>query len=365
MMAKYILLNPGPVNLSERVSRSLSNEQICHRENEFSELLQDIRERLIKIYPRCSADYTAIVLTGSGTCAVEAMVSSLVPTHGRALVLSNGIYGDRIESMFKVRGREVLCLRTNWTDPINIKEVERALDENRDCSYVIAIHNETTTGRLNDMVSLGHLCHHRGVPLLLDTVSSFGAEEIELAQWNCLAVAGTANKCLHGIPGVSFVIVHKKLLEAKQSHADSVYLDLFNYYSEQTKGFSPFTSAVTSLYALREALYELEDDGGFSERQKQYKRLSGIIRERLVQEGLKPLIPLSDFSSMITSFFLPNKWAYKEFHDRLKSLGFVIYSGQGYLKNQIFRVSTMGAISESAILRFCDTVHNMIKERLN
>jgi 2-aminoethylphosphonate-pyruvate transaminase len=363
MMTHNVLLNPGPVNLSERVAKSLSNEQICHREVEFAELLQDIRERLVKIYPECSSEYTAVILTGSGTCAVEAMVSSLVPVQRRTLILSNGIYGDRIESMFKVRGRKVLCLRTNWTDPINIEAVERTLDNNGDFSYVIAVHNETTTGRLNDMPTLGQVCHGRGVPLLLDAVSSFGAEKIELAKWNCLALAGTANKCLHGIPGVSFVLVHKKLLEAERSHADSIYLDLFNYHAEQTKGFSPFTSAVTSLYALREALHELEDNGGSAERLKQYKKFSGIVREKLVKSGLKPLIPVSDFSSMITSFFLPSQWSYEEFHAKLKSLGFVIYSGQGYLRNQIFRVSIMGAISESDILRFCHEVDHMVKER--
>lgn len=364
MAANYILLNPGPVNLSARVARSLSNEQICHRESEFAELLQDIRSRLVRVYPESSDDYTGIIITGSGTCAVEAMVSSLVSPRERALVLSNGVYGDRIESMFTVRGRESVCLRTNWTDPVNINEVKAALDGGRGFSCVIAVHHETTTGRLNDVAALGQLCRSRGIPLLLDAVSSFGAERIEFPEWNCAAVAGTANKCLHGISGVSFVIVQKKLLE-NRGHADSIYLDLFNYYGEQEKGYSPFTSGVTALYALREALYELEDNGGVAERRKQYARLSGIVRERLGELGLEPLIPLSDFSSIMTSFYLPNQWTYAAFHDRLKSLGFVIYSGQGHLKDKIFRVSTMGAISDGDMLRFCDAVEHVVKEEEN
>jgi len=105
MMKRTILLNPGPVNITERVRHAMLREDLCHREPEFAQIALDIKERLVKVYPKAAKDYEAILLTGSGTCAVEAMLSTLVPRDGKALVVTNGVYGERMAAMVTAHGK--------------------------------------------------------------------------------------------------------------------------------------------------------------------------------------------------------------------------------------------------------------------
>ena len=141
---------------------------ICHREVEFSDLLMDVRRRLEGVYPDAETDYSSVLFTGSGTAAVEAMVGSLVPHDGRAIVVANGVYGERIASMLKLHGKEFDMVRSEWTEPMNIDEVARRLEKDGPYTHAVAVHHETTTGRLNDIAALAAICVRHDVKLLLD-----------------------------------------------------------------------------------------------------------------------------------------------------------------------------------------------------
>ena len=249
------LLNPGPVSLTQRVRDSLLKPDLCHREPEFFQMQRRIRDGLTAVYS-CPPEYASVLLTGSGTAAVEAMVGSLVaPDQGPALVVANGVYGERMAAMLRRHGKPFELVSSAWTEALDLAGVSRAIAS---CSCVLAVHHETTTGRLNDLDALGAICKRHGRPLLLDGVSSFGGEPIRFSEWNLDAVAGTANKCLHGVPGISFVLVKKSLFAARPSGATSVYLDLWRHWKEQERGWSPFTQSVHVGYALQEALLELD-----------------------------------------------------------------------------------------------------------
>ena len=340
------LLNPGPVTLTERVRASLQKPDLCHREPEFFQMQRRIRDGLTAVYSG-STEYGSVLLTGSGTAAVEAMVGSLIPPDGKpALVVANGVYGERMASMLQRHRKPHEVVSSPWTSPMDLAQVEERIGH---VSCVLAVHHETTTGRLNDLAALGALCKKARVPLLLDAVSSFAGEEIEFEKWNLLACAATANKCLHGVPGVAFVVARKAALQAP-GHSPSLYLDLQNYYALQEKDGSPFTQAVHACYGLDEALAELADNGGWRARRELYRQRTQQVETGLAQRGIHPFLQ-EGRSSILGAYHLPAEMSYDQLHDRLKSAGFVIYAGQGGLSAQMFRIAVMGELSNSDLER--------------
>ena len=181
---------------------------------------------------------------------------------------------------------------------------------------------------------------------LLDAVSSFAGERIDWAGWHLGAVAATANKCLHGVPGLAFVLADRDLLAARHGASPALYLDLQRAHAEQRAGFSPFTQAVHACFALDEALDELADEGGWEARRATYRRRTHRVREALAALGVQALLAAADSSSMLTAYHLPGGVGYPALHDALKRDGFVIYAGQGTLAGGIFRIATMGAIDD-------------------
>ena len=347
---KQILLNPGPVTLSARVREALLRPDLCHREPEFSALQRSIRERLLAVYALDAAAWASILMTGSGTAAVEAMVSSLVPRGGTLLVAENGVYGERIRNMAERHGIDTLAAVSDWQGAIDVDAVREVLRENPRVTHVAAVHHETTTGRLNDLAPLAAVCREHGVLLLLDSVSSFGAELIDFAQWPIAACAATANKCLHGVPGTSFVIARREALAATNPQR-SLYLDLNAYLANQDGGGTPFTQSVQTFYALDEALAEFFDEGGWRARQARYRARQSAIRDKLLGLGVEPLLDASVSSCVLQAFRLPVGLGYQALHDGLKRRGFVIYAGQGKLAAGIFRISAMGDIDDADLAR--------------
>lgn len=342
---RTILLNPGPVTLSERVRNALLREDQCHREKSFADLMRKILDNLDRVYPDSLTNHRTVALTGSGTAAVEAMLSSLAMNHGKTLVLSNGVYGERMAKILKSHKKPYKLLQGDWLKPLDLDQAETQL-KTEEFTAIATVHNETTSGRLNAIAPIAELSKKYKIPILLDAVSSFGAEEIDFVNWNLLAIAATANKCLHGIPGIAFVLADKTVLDAGKTQSKTLYLDLFPSYTTQKTGFSPFTPSVHAAFALDEALMELADQGGQPARRENYCYRAKQIRQTLNEIGLSPLIEPQAMSSMISSYQLPQGLSYTELHDPMLNHGFVIYAGQGNLSQIAFRICNMGDIQE-------------------
>jgi 2-aminoethylphosphonate-pyruvate transaminase len=247
-----LLLNPGPVTLTERVRQSLLQPDLCHRESEFFDLQEEARTRLLDIYKLDPAEWQAVLMTGSGTAAVESMIAALVPESGKLLVIENGVYGERITQIASQYRIAHESLKHDWMQAPDLERIAARLDAGEGFTHVAVIHHETTTGRLNDLQALAAVCRERGVRLLVDGVSSFAAEAIDFADSSIAAVAATANKCLHGVPGASFVVVRREAL--KQAASRTYYLDLGRLAKLQDQRNTPFTPSVHAYYALVEAL---------------------------------------------------------------------------------------------------------------
>jgi 2-aminoethylphosphonate-pyruvate transaminase len=346
-----ILLNPGPVTLSERVRRSLLSPDLCHREPEFFDLQDEIRSGLLAVHDLDPAQWSAVLMTGSGTAAVDSMIASLPHQDARVLVLDNGVYGERMTQMCAQYGIAHEALRGDWLHAPDLGQLAARLASGT-FTHLAVVHHETTTGRLTDISALGRLCAVHAVQLLLDGVSSFGAEAIDFSDPLLSAVAATANKCLHGVPGMSFVITRRAALERAVSR--TFYLDLGRLARLQDQRNTPFTPAVQACYALREALREYREQGGRAARHQRYAALAEQLRSGLAQLGIESLLAPQESSVVLRAYHLPRGIAYPVLHDALKAKGFVIYAGQGDLSRTLFRISTMGEISSEDIGRLLE-----------
>jgi 2-aminoethylphosphonate-pyruvate transaminase len=273
------------------------------------------------------------------------MISSLLPRDSRLLVLENGVYGERISRIAEIHGIEYQSVTHQWMDAIDFERVSQLL-ANGEFSHLAAVQHETTTGRLNDISKLALLCEEYGVSMLLDAVSSFGAEAIPFDSPALLACAATANKCLHGIPGLCFVVSRRRAIETAVEPPCSLYLHLPLWAEQQDQGSTPFTPPVNALLALNQALAELKEQGGWRARHARYRKLADRVGRDLDRYNVKALLEPGVSSCVLRSYHLPDDRSYEDIHDGLKHRGFVIYAGQGKLATEMFRISTMGDITD-------------------
>jgi len=357
-----VLLNPGPVVLSERVRQALTKPDLCHREQEFIDLQNKIKSDLLNVYQLPADKWAGIVFTGSGTSAMEAMMTSFIPAHGKVLIIENGVYGERLSKIAKIHNIDHVVLHHEWGEEIDLEKLEGELRYHEEISHVAVVHHETTTGRLNNIDVIAELCKkYRNIPILLDGVSSFAAEEIKFEEWNIAACAATANKCCHAVPGTSFVIANRAAMQQMLvTPARTLYLDLVTYLNAQDNNGTPFTQSVQTFYALAEALDELKDNGGWKQRQQQYWTLMDIVRDGLKELNIEPYFNKEDCSCVLNSFHLSKDVSYQELHDKLKIAGFVIYAGQGGFEKSLFRISCMGEIKESDMERFVEEMGKIV-----
>ena len=356
-----LLLNPGPVTLTERVRNSLLQPDLCHREPEFFDLQDEARARLTAVYGLDPAVWTPVLMTGSGTAAVESMIAGLVPEGGRLLIVENGVYGERISQIAKQYRIDHDVIHFEWMQAPDLAQIVDRLDTagDRPYTHVAIIHHETTTGSLNDLAGIARACRERGIGLLVDGVSSFAAEAIDFDDAGIVAVAATANKCVHGVPGVSFVMVRKHALVTAASR--TYYLDIARLAKLQAERNTPFTPSVHAYYALVEALRELHDAGGWQARHAHYGALAEQARSGLAALGIDSVLPPGESSVVLRAYKLPAGVDYARLHDGLKADGFVIYAGQGGLSKELFRISTMGNLTAADIDRLLAAFARLVK----
>ena len=358
-MPQHILLNPGPVNVSPRVQQALLRGDLCHREEEFSDLLVAIRAKLLQAF--APSGYTAVPVTGSGTLAVEAMVSSALPEGKKLLVINNGVYGERMLYMAEAHRIPAVELRYDWTERPALGQIESTLRADPAIDAVALVHHETTTGLLNLVTEVGAITRRAGRLLLLDAVSSLAAEDLDLIRDGVDLCACTANKCVQGLPGVSFVLVRTDAMTAMQHYPRrSLYLHLPLHWEAQEKRSIPFTPSVQTWYALDAALDELLEET-VTKRVKRHYTAAQLLRDGFARLGLKALLPAAHQSNTLTSLLLPEGMTYPRIHDGLKERGFVIYEGQGRLQTGIFRVANMGHLTLDDFRRFLAALEEVLR----
>ncbi|MBS1257698.1 MAG: 2-aminoethylphosphonate--pyruvate transaminase [Candidatus Scalindua arabica] len=358
-----ILLNPGPVCTSERVRNALIRGDMCHRETEFSTLLSSTRKKILQAFAP-NGDYTTAIITGSGTASLEAAVCSSLSEGKKILVLNNGVYGDRISRIASAYRFNKIELQYDWCEQPNLEQVEDTVSNDSDIEVVAMVHHETTTGLLNPIHEIGKITSKYGRAFLLDSISGLGGEEIDLVLDNVDICIGSANKCIQGLPGLSFAILKKDEINRLRSIPPrSLYLNIITQLDEQEgKGECPFTPSVHTFYAFEEALDELLEEG-VQNRLKRYSKASSYLRDEFKGLSLDLLLPDEFLSNTITSLHLPENMTYAHLHDSLKERGFIIYAGQGQLSKKIFRIANMGELSMEDLKSLITNLQKVLEGR--
>ena len=341
---EWVLLNPGPANTSPRVRQALVTPDLCHREPEFFSVMRECRTRLARAAGAEGA-FDAVLFTGSGTAAVEAAVASAVPEGRALLIVDNGVYGDRMRRIARAHRIPAEVLTYDVTTPVAPADVASALRAHPEVSHVALVHHETTTGLLNPVEAVADVAAAAGRRVIVDAMSSLFGEPLDVTREGFDFVTASANKCLQGVPGVSFVLARRSALEALRGRPPrSVYLDVFEHWAAQEQDNTPFTPAVQVLHAMREALVELDEEG-VAARIARYGKNCRVLRRGMAALGFEILVPEGARSQILTTFRLPPGVRYDPLHDAMKRRGYVIYAGQGAIRTYAFRVANMGTLT--------------------
>jgi len=349
----HVLLNPGPVMTSARVKASLVHHDVCHRDADYSGVVRRLQDKLRPVFGASPA-HEILLLTGSGTAAMEMAITSSLPPGGRLLVVSNGAFGERLAEIAALHAIPHTVLRTPWGQLPNPIDVGQALDAHPDVAAVAMIHHETSVGLLNPVGAVGQLCRQRDVLLIVDAVSALGAEDVDVVRDGVGIGFSSSNKCLHAISGVSFLCVAPHVWERIEGIAPRVYyLDALRYRRYQHELLqTPFTPAVSTFFALETALDELAEQGGVPARREVYRKRNLRIRRVLTDLGFESFTNTGRESLTISTLRLPEGLAFRHLYDRLKERGFVVYGCKGDLAERHMQVANMGELSDATVDAF-------------
>jgi 2-aminoethylphosphonate-pyruvate transaminase len=356
----YILLTPGPLTTSDTVREAMLRDW-CTWDEDYNNLVEDLRTRLLAVAGRDTGGYTTVLMQGSGSFVVESVIGSVIPRDGKLLVVSNGAYGDRMETIARMLGIDTRKYRVSDAEIPDAQEIDRILTEDPAVTHVAVVHVETTTGILNPIAAIASVVKGRGKILIIDSMSGFGGVTMDVPALGADFVVSSANKCIQGAPGFGFVIARTAELEKCGGYARSHALDLYDQWHSMEKGRGKwrFTSPTHIVRAFYQALLELEAEGGVAAREKRYRENHRILTEGMLKLGFTMVIPAELQSHIITSFYPPRTEAYdfKRFYQNLKSRGFVIYPGK-LTEAETFRIGNIGDIFPADMERLIGAVES-------
>lgn len=357
-----LLLTPGPLTTSRTVKAAMVHDW-GSRDANFIEINRSVLARLAEI-ANGGKDWVTVPMQGSGTFAVEAMLTTFVPRNGEVLLLINGAYGKRAKRILEIAGRKVVVHETAEDAPPDLAKVEDILKATPSITHLFTVHCETTAGILNPIAKLGELAAKYGKSYLVDSMSAFGAIAVDVRAMNIDAVAASSNKCIEGVPGLGFVICRREALARTQGNATTLVLDLHdqaaNYEKTSQYRFTPPTHVIV---AFHQALQEFDAEGGVAGRGGRYRNNCKILLEGMRSLGFKPLLADELQAPIIVTFHMPDdpRFVFQSFYDSLKARGFVIYPGKLTVADS-FRVGCIGRIGEKEIRAAIAAIADVLKE---
>lgn len=344
------LFTPGPLTTSRTVKQAMLRD-LGSRDLEFISIVEEIRRKLVEVGQGDQNDYTAVIMQGSGTFGLEAVVSSTVPPDGKMLIIINGAYGKRIAKIASILKVDAAALEYPQNTTPDLREIEDKLKADAKITNVSVVHCETTTGIINPIKQIGRIVAKSGAKYFVDAMSSFGAVPVHLPECNIDYLVSSANKCIEGVPGFSFVLCKLSSLKETSGYARSLSLDLLDQYRGfERNGQFRFTPPTHALVAFRQALAELEAEGGVAGRTERYRQNYETLIAGMRQMGFKEYLPQEHQGYIITSFLYPedDNFHFEEFYQQLNEKGYVIYPGKVSDAN-CFRIGNIGRIFEPDI----------------
>jgi aspartate aminotransferase-like enzyme len=338
------LFTPGPTEVPWRVREKLAGPMIHHRTEEFRaiqrEAIDDLRDVLKTRNP-------VLLLACSGTGAMEAALVNLTTRGEKVLVTDLGKFSHRWREIGEAYGLDVTSVEARWGDPVRPEELERALDANPGVKSVFTIHSETSTGVLQDIESMARIARSKGALIVVDAITSVGAERLETDAWGLDVVIGSSQKGVMTPPGLAFLSLSEAARERMdQPGQPSYYFDMKRALASYEKGDSPWTPPIGLVMGLHEALKMIKEEGLESVIER-HARNARAARAAVRALGLEvfPTVP----AACTTAVAIPEGHAEqirKHLHD---VYGIRIAGGQGRLKGKIVRIGHLGHYFESDI----------------
>lgn len=359
----YFLLTPGPLSTSKEVRAALLYD-MCTWDNEFTSLTQKVRAEICALMGQGAANYTCVLMQGSGTFSVEAVLGTL-PENAKLLILANGHYGLRM-------GKIATCLKIEHTlidfgedSAVNMQQIAEILEKDPAITHVAMVHVETSTGILNPAKEVGELVKKAGKIYILDAMSSFGGLGDDFSEIKADFVIASSNKCLQGIPGIGYILAKPETLESCKGNARSLSLDLYAQWREMEdkNGKWRYTAPTHVLRALNVALAQLEEEGGPKGRHARLQKNQKLLVRGMRELGFETLLPDELHSPVITTFYYHPQpgFTFEKFYNSLKKRGFIIYPGK-ITRADTFRLGNIGHVYEKDIHTLLKAIKEALRE---
>lgn len=350
-----VLFTPGPLTTTRSVKEAMLAD-IGSWDVDCIRLVSEIRAEMIKLCGGSRDDLTCTLLQGSGSYAVESILGSAIPGNGKLLILGNGAYGRRMKLIAEALRLEHIVMEDPEDTPHDPAALDHFLARESSITHVASVHCETTSGVLNPLREIGLVVQKHGRRFLVDAISSFGAypvgpgQAIDFDAGPIDHMALSANKCIEGVPGFGLIISRREAMARCAGQARSLCLDLHGQWSYmETTGQFRYTPPTHVLLAFRQALRELELEGGIAARARRYQDSHRVLVEGMQRLGYKPYVAAKNQSHIITTFLYPAEdFDFKAFYDRLHARGFIIYPGK-LTGVKTFRIANIGSIGQDEV----------------
>jgi aspartate aminotransferase-like enzyme len=351
---------PGPTNVPNRVMRAMLAPIINHRSDDFVELYTDVVEKTQQVF---QTQHDIVALSASGTGAVEAGVINLIKKDDKVIIPVNGEFSNRLSQLIEGQGANVIKLETPPGQNATFDQVKEAFDNNKDVKAFYVVHNETSTGTMvNYLDKVSDLTSRNDTFYVVDSVSLLGGVALPVDKWNIDVCMTGAQKALAAPPGISPISVSPKAKKYMiENPPPTMYFNLARYfkYYEESK-HTPFTPALPLLYAYREALTMMLEEG-LESVYKRHKVCSDALYSGLSAIGLKPFAKEEDRSISIVALNYLEGLQDKIFRDTLaQKFKVLVAGGFGDLKGKVFRVGCMGEVSQYHVMRTISAISSTL-----
>ena len=356
------LLTPGPLTTSYTVKEAMLHDY-GSRDQRFIDINRRVRERLVEIIDG-QGTHVCVPLQGSGTFVVEAMLSNFVPRSGKVLILVNGAYGTRMQSICAYHGLNSEVLQWPEDEPVDPHKVAERLAEDSGITHVAVVHCETTTGILNPIEAVGEVVAGAGRSLLIDSMSAFGALSVSAKQIQFDALVASSNKCLEGAPGMGFCLASESALRATQGNSDSLCLDLYQQWQGlEANGQWRFTPPTHCILAFDQALTEFDAEGAVAGRGGRYRENCETLVAGMRAMGFETLLPDALQAPIIVTFKMPvdSGFDFQRFYNGLSERGYVIYPGKLTIAES-FRMGCIGSLGINEMRGALEAVRAVMDE---
>ena len=350
MQDKLTLMIPGPTPVPETVLKAMGRHPIGHRSGDFQAIVRRTTEQL-KWLHQTSND--VLVITGSGTAAMEAGIVNTLSRGDRVLCGDNGKFGERWVKVAKAYGLEVQVIKAEWGQPLDPAAFRAALEEDtaKQIRAVILTHSETSTGVINDLQAIAAAVRDHGTALTIaDCVTSLGAADVPMDAWGVDVIGSGSQKNYMMPPGLSFVAMSDKAWAAyERSDLPKFYLDLGKYRKSAQADSNPFTPAVNLYFALEAALQMMQEEGlaAIVQRHERHRRAT-IAAMRAI--GL-PLFAAEGHGSPAITAVAPEGIDAEQLRKEVRSrYDILLAGGQDHLKGKVFRIGHLGFVCDRDVL---------------